>query len=196
MKKIITAIALLLLTVVAAGAQDNEIKRIPNKGYDPNQQQYETFRTGFWAAAEVVGGVSCNHKSHNLGFSEVDVTAGYRFSQYFKAGIGIGARYYINQGNARRGDIKWGMPLFATVRGNLMPGEYRNVVPYYQVEVGGSIRDGFMFRPGLGLRIGEPRNAFTVAINYMGQDLATYNKSGAKATKYTNFVALRLGYEF
>lgn len=180
----------------AASAQDNQVRRIPSKGIDPNQEQYTTYRRGFWFAAEAMGGVSCHLKGHNLGFSEVDLTAGYRFSQYLRAGVGVGARYYIKQGCLRRGSIKWGMPLFLAVRGNLMPGEYRHAVPFYSVEAGGSIRDGFMLRPSIGVRIGEPREAFTIALSYMGQDLATYNSEGGKCTRFTNFVALRLGYEF
>ena len=195
MKKIFLIITL-LATAFAVSAQDNQVKRIPSKGYDPNQQQYTTFNRGFWFAAEAMGGISCHLKGHNLGFTEVDFTAGYRFSQYLRAGVGLGARYYIKQEELRRGSIKWGMPIFLAVRGNLMPGEYRHAVPFYSVEVGGSVRDGFMLRPSIGVRIGEPREAFVLALSYMGQNLATYDSEGGKCSKYTNFIALRLGYEF
>lgn len=195
MKKIafiLTAMFMALWSV----AQENEIKRIPGVGYDPNQQDYTSFNRGVWVAAEFLGGTSCHLKGHNMGVTEFDATVGYRFSQYLKVGVGIGARYYINQGSLRRSDIRWGMPIFATVRGNLMPGQYRHVVPYWGCEVGASVRDGFMFRPTLGMRIGEVRNALTLGLSYMGQDVATYNDKGEKAGKYTSFVCLRLGYEF
>lgn len=190
----------LILCALVAGmavfAQENEIKRIPGVGYDPNQQDYNTFGRGFWGGVELIGGASCHLKGHNMGMTEADVFGGYRFSQYLKVGVGIGARYYINEGNLRRGDIKWGMPLFATVRGNLMPGTYRHVVPYWGCDAGVSVRDGFFFRPAVGLRIGEVRNSFTVAISYMGQNVGTYNAQGEKDGKFTSFALLRIGYEF
>lgn len=195
MKKLLLLLAVAMVAF-STSAQNNEVKRIPGVGIDPDQAQYTTYGRGFWFATEAMVGVSCHLKGHNMGFTEADVTAGYRFSQYLKVGVGIGARYYIKQECLRRSDIKWGMPLFATVRGNLMPDRYRTVVPYYQIEVGGSVRDGMMIRPGLGIRIGEPRQAFTLGLNYMGQEIATRNAKGEKCTKYTNFVALRLGYEF
>ena len=64
------------------------------------------------------------------------------------------------------------------------------------VEAGGVLGDGFMIRPSLGIRIGEPREAFTLALSYMGQDISTWNSKMEKAFKYTNFAAIRLGYEF
>ncbi|MDE7148650.1 MAG: hypothetical protein K2O20_09760 [Duncaniella sp.] len=195
MKKILTFIAAMLVSI-GVSAQENQVKRIPGKGYDPNQQQYSQFERSVWFSAEVLGGVSCHLRGHNMGLAEVDFTVGYRFSQYLKVGVGIGPRYYIDQGPLRRSDIKWGMPLFATVRGNLIPGLYRTVVPYWGIEAGASVRDGAFFRPTLGLRIGEPRNAFTIGISYMGQDIATYNSRLEKTCKYTSFACLRLGYEF
>lgn len=195
MKKISILLVMLVLAVCAS-AQDNQVKRIPGKGYDPNQQQYTQFERSVWFSAEVLGGASCHLKGHNMGLAELDFTVGYRFSQYLKVGVGIGPRYYIEQGNLRRSDIKWGMPIFATVRGNLIPGKYRSVVPYWGIEVGASVRDGAFFRPSLGLRIGEPRQAFTIALSYMGQDIATYNSEMEKVGKFTNFACLRLGYEF
>ena len=77
-----------------------------------------------------------------------------------------------------------------------MPGLYRRTVPYDGVEVGGSIKDGFMIRPSVGVRIGEPRQAFTLALSYMGQDIKSYSESREKSYRYTSFVCLRLGYEF
>lgn len=196
MRKFILASALIILTAIGMFAQENQVKRIPGVGYDPNQQQYTTFGRGVWFATEITGGISCHHTGHNLGFGEANVTVGYRFSQYLKLGIGVGARYYIDQSYRRHSSIKWGMPLFVAVRGNLMPGLYRTVVPYYMCEVGGSIRDGYMLRPGLGIRIGEMRQAFTIGINYMGQQLRPIDGDGKISSKYSNFVALRLGYEF
>lgn len=196
MNRILT-LAVATLAFISVSAQENQIRRIPQtQGKDINQVQYTTYERGFWMAADAWGGVSCHTQGHNLGFAEVSVTGGYRINEYLRAGVGIGGRYYINQGDLRRGSIKWGMPIFAAVRGNLMPGEYRDVVPFYSVEIGGSIRDGFMIRPAVGIRIGQPRRAFTISLAYMGQDLRAYDSDGKECTNFTNFVALRLGYEF
>lgn len=189
----------LLLGLAAIGslfAQDNVVKRIPKVGHDSEQQNYATMDQGFWMSAEALGAMSCHLEGSNMGLAEVDVTAGYRISQYLKLGVGVGARYYINQDGHRRSSIKWGMPVFATVRGNFISSNYRTVVPYWGLEAGASIRDGMMVRPTIGVRIGEVRNAFTIGISYMGQELAILDKNGEKAEKYTNFVCIRLGYEF
>lgn len=195
MKKIALMIAGAFVALTAA-AQDNQIKRIPTVGSDPNQEQFTTYETGVWFAAEALGGYSCHLEGHNMGMAEVDFTVGYRFNQYLKVGIGAGARYYTDQSYLRRSSVKWGMPIYATVRGNLMPGLYRRTVPYWGLEAGASVRDGGFFRPTIGVRVGEPRQAFTLGLSYMGQNIATYNSQGEKAGKYTSFVCLRLGYEF
>lgn len=192
---------LLLALVVAVGAlqmsgQENQIKRIPGVGSDPNQSQYTTYERGVWLAAEVLGGYSCHFSSHNMAVAEVDMTVGYRINEFFKLGVGTGVRRHAWQHDLRSGNLAWGMPIFATVRGNLMPGLYRRTVPYYGIEVGGSIKDGFMIRPSVGVRIGEPRQAFTLALSYMGQDIKSYSESREKSYRYTSFVCLRLGYEF
>ena len=92
MKKFLT-IAIAAIMALGASAQENQIKRIPSKGYDPNQQNYTTFERGVWFAAEALGGYSCHFHGHNMGLAEVDFTVGYRFSQYLKVGVGTGARY-------------------------------------------------------------------------------------------------------
>lgn len=196
MKKTLFLILSCIIGLTTSLAQENHINRIPETGFDPEQKQYNTFEKGFWIAAEALGGPSLHLKGHNMGFVEVDVAAGYRFNQFFKVGLGLGGRYYIDQSYLRRSSIKWGMPIFATVRGNIISGTYRKVVPYWGVEAGASIRDGAFFRPSIGLSIGEFRNAFTITLSYMGQNIATLNEAGDKAGKYTSFVALRLGYEF
>lgn len=188
-----------LMMTTAVFAQENQVNRIPTVGKDPTQTNYVTLDRGLWFSAEALGGYSCYLHGHNMGLVEVDVTAGYRFNEYLKVGLGLGGRYYISQQNLRRHDDKWGMPIFATVRGNIIPGKYRHTVPYWGVEAGASIRDGFFFRPTIGMRIGELREAFTLGLSYMGQNIATYKGEGplpVKGDRFTNFVCVRLGYEF
>jgi hypothetical protein len=83
------------------------------------------------------------------------------------------------------------------VRGNFIPTQYRSVVPYYSFSIGGSIRDGFFFRPTVGLRIGQQRSAFLVSLSYVGQSMKGYkwNKE-LKYVDYVSFISLGIGYEF
>lgn len=196
MKKLIL-IMLLCLGNLCASAQLNQVNRIPKRGGgDADQAQYTDYERGFWFAAEALGAYSCNTEGRNTGMAEVDLTVGYRFSQYFRVGVGSGPRYYFNPGPLRDKDLKWAMPLFATVRGNLMSATYRKVVPYYGIEVGTAFPDGFMVRPTIGMRIGAPRQAFTLGVSYMGQELPVRYAVYGKDHRFTSFVCLRLGFEF
>ena len=72
------------------------------------------------------------------------------------------------------------MPIFAALRGNMIPVLYR-VVPYWGLDFGGSIRDGVMLQPTIGIKVGEPRQAFTLGFSYMEQNIATSDAPGIKA---------------
>lgn len=59
------------------------------------------------------------------------------------------------------------------------------------------MRDGFMLRPTVGLRVGLERSAFLVGLGYVGQDLSTYSRDNLRKTRrFVNFITLKLGYEF
>ncbi len=186
--------------VVAASAQINEVKRIPKGGNGITASVYDR-DAGFWAAVEASAGYSL--QSHdNAGFGEVDVTFGYRFNEYLRVGPGFGLRYYFPAEHLRVRSYRWAFPMYINFRGNLLSMSYRNIVPFYSLDFGGTVQDGLMWRPSLGLRIGDPRKAFTIAVSYVGQDILDYkfniNTPDAveKGTRYVSFLALRLGYEF
>lgn len=176
---------------------DTELESTPLDGKEQKMSTYKDYgelNTGFWFSAEVGEALSCNISGNNYTFTELDVVAGYRFSEYFRIGIGIGARYY-NNNIYRFSNIAWGLPLYATLHGNFIPSEYRNIVPYYSLDMGASIRDGFMVRPGIGIRVGQNRNAFLINLSYLGQNIIAteYNQ---RKNKFTSFVMLKVGYEF
>ena len=196
MKRIILSAIMAAAVALASMAQERTVNRIPTVSKDTNQEQYTTFDRGVWVAAEALAGYSSHLAGHNMGVGEIDVTVGYRFNQFIKLGVGIGGRYYIDQKDLRRHSSAWGMPLFVAARGNMIPGLYRKVVPYWGMELGGSIRDGFMMRPTVGIRVGEPRQAFTLGFSYMGQSIATYNSKGEDSNRFTSFFCLRAGFEF
>ena len=92
---------------------------------------------------------------------------------------------------------EWAFPIFLNVRGNFIPTRYRDVVPYYSFDIGVTVRDGFMLRPTVGLRVGRERSAFLVGLGYVGQDLSTYSRDNLRKTRrFVNFITLKLGYEF
>lgn len=148
--------------------------------------------TGFWMSAQVNGSYSVFISDKCTPWTELDVVGGYRFNQYLKVGIGFGGRYYFENDRLRSNNVKWSFPVFATVRGNFIPDDYRSVTPYYSLDLGAAIRDGFMWRPTVGLRIGQSRSAFLVGITYTGQSL----KYKTGKDRYISCVGLTLGYEF
>lgn len=185
-----------------AHGKDPKVPAVSKKA--DSYSDYTTYTRGFWFAVELQGGYSARLVNKNIGMAELDVVGGYRFNDYLKLGIGIGARYYISSKEVRDKDVQWGFPIYANVRGNFMPSQYRTVVPYYSFDLGGSIRDGVMVRPTIGIRIGEPRQAFLVGLSYLGQSMKAdgkVDKDGkdgkpTKTDKFLSFVTLKIGYEF
>ena len=171
--------------------------------------KYAQYDRGFWFSVEALCGYSANvsSKVDNTPFAEVDAYAGYRFNEYVRVGLGLGGRHYFTPKDCiiRRNDSKWALPIMLNVRGNFIPQHYRTVVPYYSLDVGGSVSDGFMLRPTIGVRFGERRSAFLLGVSYMLQNLSGWNPDwnlsnppevNPKADHVTSFFALRLGYEF
>lgn len=197
-KKVILAAILSISGIVGAYAQENSVWRLPEVNKKDVQKDYSEKQTGFWIAAEAGAAYSCRLFHSNFGYTEIDVTGGWRFNEYLRAGIGLGGRYYFDNDAVRKDHSAWGMPIYVNVRGNMIPTQYRDIVPYYSVDLGGTVRDGFMFRPSVGLRFGRERNAFILSLGYVGQHLKTYSIENPEKGKgkFVSFVSLRLGYEF
>lgn len=197
-KIILAAIAFAAMCVPAADAQSKptrEVKMPTEHGLGVTQTNYQDKTTGFFMAGEAVGGYSLNSGKDNFGFAEIDATGGYRFSEFFRAGIGLGVRRYFNDESARHMHHQWGMPLFVNFRGNFISTDYRNAVPFWSIDFGGSFPDGAMIRPTVGVRVGQQRSAFIASIGYMGQNIKTLVNPDKKHSFYS-FIAIKLGYEF
>lgn len=190
----------MLLSAALASAQENQVTRLPQVDTSHEQKVYSTDESGFWGAAEVTGGYSCRLSKSNFGMAEMDVVGGYRFNEYVRVGIGFGGRYYIDNSQVRITRSEWAFPLFANVRGNFIPTRYRNAVPYYSVDLGGTFRDGFLFRPSVGMRFGQKRSTFLLSVGYTGQKLHSFklDTSGQRVEKreFVSFITLKLGYEY
>lgn len=191
------AAIMLLAGSVCASAQLNRVNRLPEVEGTGLQHDYTDNQTGFWMAGEVSTGYSCRLFHSNFGFTELDAVGGYRFSEYLRVGLGVGGRYYFDNDRVRYSPAAWSFPIFANVRGSFIPTQYRSVVPFYSFDIGGTIRDGFMVRPSVGMRIGRERSSFVVSLGYVGQDLTSFSRIDlGKERKFVSFVTLKLGYEF
>ena len=162
---------------------------------DPKLPQYKDFRSykkGYWFAVEGSFGSTARFIKRNLQATELDYVNGYRLNEFLKVGVGIGGRCYVNNNEVRSSGIRWSMPLFADFRGNFVAQTSRTVVPYWSFDIGGTVRDRFMIRPSVGLRIGEARSCFLVGITYTGQEM----KLADKTYSFENLFSLKIGYEF
>ena len=94
-------------------------------------------------------------------------------------------------------DHAWGLPLFLNVRGNIIPTDYYDVIPYWSMDIGTTFPDGFMIRPSIGIRVGQPRSAFLLSVAYVGQQIREFAPVGnGTEHNFKSFISLRLGYEF
>lgn len=188
----------ILLTSIAAAfamlasAQERVIK-MPTPPSQENYSEFSLKNEGFWWSVDA--GVSPSLKFHekSLWSANFSFVGGYRFDDYLRIGLGIGSEYYFaNNDNVRDTDIRWAMPLFVNARGNFMSQEVREIVPFWSVDLGGAFRDGFLFTPSIGCRIGERRSAFIASIGYSYRGIKAKEGQGSGRS----FAVLKLGYEF
>lgn len=173
------------------------------KGLGTHHNDYSMFDKGFFFATELQGGYSLTGGSgKGLGLATVNLTGGYRFSEYLRAGVGIGPRFYFDNhyndgcdGLMRNASGKIGLALYVNVRGNFIPSDYRTIVPYWSFNLGGSFPDGFFANPTVGVRIGEKRSAFLLGIAYALQGIRNKKDTEIKHSA-TSFLMLNIGYEF
>lgn len=148
--------------------------------------------SGYWCSVEFNGGSTLMENHKNVALINVSFANGYRFNQWIKVGVGIGAMYYPNNGNVRNTDYHLSMPLFFNARGNILSDDFRSAVPYWAVNIGTSIPDGFFLTPTVGYRIGEKRSAFLVGVSYTLRHL----KALPEYTSDFSGAMVKLGYEF
>lgn len=177
--------------------------RLPQRPDRPTYSDHQRDGSGFWCAAELAGGSTVTVNKPNMQPMELSFTAGYRVNEYMKVGAGIGGMLYVHGGQTcRNNSSNWTFPVFAHIRGNLMSGVDRDIVPFYSFSVGMALRDGYFIQPSLGLRFGSERNAFTLALSYQFRDVDEWETNLEKqgihvSTPSTrSMLLLRLGYEF
>lgn len=152
----------------------------------------ESDKNSFWFSLEICGGTTAMENRKNVAMLDLSYIGGFRLNQYLKCGLGLGVLYYPNSEKVR--DIKkhLGLPIFANVRGNFITDEMHRIVPYWSLNIGSSIPDGFLLSPAVGLRVGEKRNAFIISLGYTLRHLKVY--AGEK-NMYSG-VLFNIGYEY
>nr|WP_297938347.1 hypothetical protein [uncultured Lachnoclostridium sp.] len=189
MKNLIVLV-LSILSVPAFG-QYREVK-MPNKPQQSNYRDYSSENKGFWYSVEAEGGSSIIEHSRNLQYAAVTFTGGYRLSEYLRLGAGFGGKMYVNNSEVRNVNTKYGIPIFANVRGNFISAYDRDGVPFWSVNVGGITQEGFYFSPSVGYSFGGLRNNFQIGLAY------TYTrfKDNSEVNRNISYLGLKLGYEF
>ena len=190
MKRILLASLCALLGSLTLFAR---VQSAPPYSFD-NYSDDSIQEKGFWWGAELLGGVLANDLSV-YGPLQAQLVAGYRFGDLFQIGGGAGVRYYVNNPyRASRSGIA--VPLFLDLRGLMISGESRMVVPCWSLDVGYTFFDGFMFSPLIGLRIGDDeRHHFIAGISYLGQ-LTKLKVEGIDMDGFLNGLMIKLAYEF
>lgn len=165
---------------------------------------------GFWAAVDFMAGANVEHEYGISGAVPLDlqVTFGYRFSEFLQVGVGAGFRYYANNDQARcyhnsKGEYEnygWAFPIYGQLRGLFYSGQSRSVVPFWQLTAGHTVNDGFMCSPALGLRFGTAeRHHFNLGLHYTAQwTQLQADASGGHLHRFgpLHILQLRLGYQF
>lgn len=189
MKKIILSFCLVMYAII--GQAQERIIKMPETPKLSNYSEFLLRKSGYWCSADLTIGPSLAFRRRNLLTAGINFVNGYRFDDYLRVGIGVGVQYHVANNNAiRNTDIKWTMPIYLNARGNFVSQDLREIVPFWSVDVGGVIRDGFMFTPSIGVRIGEQRSAFLVGLGYSMRTIDAID------TKTRNYIVFKLGYEY
>lgn len=189
MKKLL--LIMLFMPAVTANAQYRDVK-LPDAPKKINYRDYEMQDKGFWCAVEAEGASSIMVHEPNMQYANLSWTGGYRLNDFFRFGAGLGVRYYVNNADVRDTDNKFGIPIFANVRGNFISAYDRDGVPFWSLNVGGITNEGFFASPTFGYSFGGLRNNFQIGISYTITSFKNCNKTNMA---YSYF-GLKLGYEF
>ena len=200
-KKVIFIIAL----VLTAGEMYAQI-RLPERPNRPKYVDHSETTSGFWCAAEANIGSSVLFKDgvKDAQRAGISFVGGYMVNEFLKIGLGIGGLNYFNKNDELRStDIKWTMPIYLDVRGNMTSQESRNFLPYWSVDIGAAVRDGFFFSPTIGMKFGEIRDSWLIGISYSIQQIKNWTDQNKKFSplghttpETVSFVSIKLGYEF
>lgn len=185
------AILVLGAMAIPSFAQYREVRTL-QQPKETNYRDYTSQEQGFWYAVEAEGGSSIMEHKTNMQYVNLTFTGGYRINEYLRVGAGFGGRMYVNNASVRNSNSKFGIPIFANVRGNIISAKDRDGVPFWSVNVGGITNDGAFFSPTIGYSFGGLRNNFQVGVSYTLSNL----KDNTGVRQNYSYFGLKLGYEF
>ncbi len=185
------AILFLGAMAIPSFAQYREVRTL-QQPKETNYRDYTSQEQGFWYAVEAEGGSSIMEHKTNMQYVNLTFTGGYRINEYLRVGAGFGGRMYVNNASVRKSNSKFGVPIFANVRGNFISAKDRDGVPFWSVNVGGITNDGAFFSPTIGYSFGGLRNNFQVGVSYTLSNL----KDNTGVRQNYSYFGLKLGYEF
>lgn len=185
------AISFLGAMAIPSFAQYREVRTL-QQPKETNYRDYTSQEQGFWYAVEAEGGSSIMEHKTNMQYVNLTFTGGYRINEYLRVGAGFGGRMYVNNASVRNSNSKFGIPIFANVRGNIISAKDRDGVPFWSVNVGGITNDGAFFSPTIGYSFGGLRNNFQVGVSYTLSNL----KDNTGVRQNYSYFGLKLGYEF
>ena len=186
---------LVLCAAVLSGTAVAQYRDVKLPEPTPRSKYYDSDRAdkGFWSAGEFSGGSTVSADNPCAQFLMLTWTAGYRFNQYIRVGAGLGGMVYVHNGyKLRDSNSDWGVPIFANARGNFMAQEDRGFSPYWSMNVGYVVKNGFFMSPTLGLRFGSKRSDFLLGVTYSLNVIDNL----PWVDKCTNSLMLTLGYEY
>lgn len=191
MKKVIILLSALAFSSIAF-AQYRDVKLPPET---PRSKYYDSDLAdkGFWSAGEFSGGSTLSSEYACAQHLQLLWTAGYRFNQYIRIGAGFGGKVYVHNGSKlRAAESDWAVPFFFNARGNFMAQDDRGFSPYWSMNIGYVVKDGFFMSPTLGIRFGSKRSDFLLGVTYSLNRIDNWDW----VDKFTNSLMLTLGYEY
>lgn len=182
--------ALVTMCCATAFSQYRQVT-LPEKPTRTGYKDLNSKDNGFWCAVDADGGSSLNGRS-NLLYTGLLFTGGYRVNEYLRIGAGFGLRAYISNNEVRKSDSPLAIPLFVNARGNILSAMDREAVPFWSVNIGGAVGDGFLLNPTLGYSFGGLRHNFLVGLSYTLSSFTDY----MNAKRTYSYLGIKLGYEF
>ena len=190
MRKVILSI-MLFVGILSVNAQYRDVK-LPEKPAQKGYNDYTFKDDGFWFAVEAEGGSSIMSVKTNMQYAQVTGTVGYRLNEFLRFGVGVGGRMYVHNADVRNTDNKFGVPIFANIRGNFISAYDIDGVPFWSLNIGGITEEGFFASPTIGYSFGGLRNNFLKGLSYT---ISNFKDCTQSRVSYSYF-ALKLGYEF
>lgn len=148
---------------------------LPEKSSRKEYVHYSDLTKGFWMTTGLSAGLGSagldlkeNMEITSLSF---DLIGGYRFSQFFKIGLGISPG--ILKGNQVYEYNNFSLPVYLHLRGNIIDEEARMFSPVWGIDLGCDVTQslGLYVAPMLGFRWGIRRHAVNAGVSFAFQQI-------------------------